>query len=36
MKQKIEDFLYFLTVWLCVSVIVLLIIGKIFELITKK
>ena len=35
MKQKIEDFFYFLTLWFSASVIVLWVIGMIFKLITK-
>jgi hypothetical protein len=35
MKQKIEDFFYFLTLWFSGSVIVLWIIGMIFKIITK-
>lgn len=31
MKQKIEDFFYYLTLWFCASLIVLGIIGLIFK-----
>ena len=31
MKQKIEDFFYFLTLWFCASLIVLGIIGLVFR-----
>ena len=34
-KRKIEDFLYFLTIWFTTSVIVFWLIGFIFTLITK-
>jgi hypothetical protein len=36
MREKIENFFYFLTLWFSVSVITLGIIGLIFELIIKK
>jgi hypothetical protein len=35
MKKKFEDITYFLTVWFCVSLIVLWIIGIVFTLISK-
>ena len=34
MKDKINDLLYFLTLWFCGSVIILGIIGLIFKIIT--
>jgi len=34
MKKNFEDFTYFFTMWLCVSVIVLYVIGMIFKLLT--
>lgn len=34
-KEKIENFLYFLTLWFCTSVIVLGVVGLIFKIILK-
>jgi hypothetical protein len=35
MKEKIENFFYFLTLWFSASVITLGVIGMIFKIITK-
>lgn len=35
MKERLENFIFFFVMWLCTTVVVLTIIGYIFEIIIK-